>query len=48
MTIRPGYDGRRGRRVDYFYEAIAAQKDAISKEARARYVASYSEPGALT
>ena len=33
---------------DYFYEAIAARKDAITQQARDRYVASYSDPGALT
>jgi pimeloyl-ACP methyl ester carboxylesterase len=33
---------------DYFYEAIAARKDAITQQARRRYVASYSLPGALT
>jgi len=33
---------------DYFYEAIAVRKDAITEEARGRYVASYSDITALT
>ena len=33
---------------DHFYEAIAAEKDAIPQDSRRRYVVSYSEPDSLT